>query len=169
MARVGDPAELARILRGEWAIRATTFPYWLSPNRRNPRVTIEVVEGSPLRLRETYEYHRPDKGDRELVAEMRWKGDHFAWKAIGATKLIRTACVVSDTPATPDIVSVHFGRSTMVRQPAVTLLARPHLDPDHVRAMISRDTHSFELSAGEFWRLDWLPVHPVVSSEPLPG
>ena len=50
---------------------------------------------------------------------------------------------------------------------AMDLIARPHLDPDHVRAMVSRDTHSFELSATEFWRLQWLPVHPVVSSEPL--
>lgn len=166
MARVGDPGELARILRGEWAIRATTFPYWRVPERRNPRVTFDLLDPSPLRLRELYEYHRPDKGDRELIAEAQWKGDHFAWRAEGASRLISTATVVSDTPASPDILAVHYGRSAVLRQPAVSILARAHVDPDAVRAMVTRDTHSFELSAGEFWRLEWLPVHGRAAETP---
>lgn len=161
MARVADPAELARMLRGEWAIRATTHPYWTSPERLNPRVTIELAQPSPLRLREVYEYHRVDKGDRELIADATWNGDHFAWKASGASRLISTATVVSDTPATPDIISIHFGRSAVMRHPAVSILARPHLEPHDVRAHVARDTHSFELSANEFWRLSWLPVHQI--------
>lgn len=161
MARVSDPAELARMLRGEWAIRATTFPYWRSPDRLNPRVTIELEQASPLMLREVYEYHREDKGDRELVATAEWRGDHFSWTVEGVSRTITTATVVSETPASPDIVSVHFGRSSAVRESAVSVLARPHLDADKVRAMVARDTHSFELSATEFWSLVWLPVHRI--------
>ena len=52
MSRVADPAELARLLRGTWAIRATTFPYWTHAERKNPRVTFELVRNSPLQLRE---------------------------------------------------------------------------------------------------------------------
>ncbi|WP_413320243.1 hypothetical protein AA0Z99_05560 [Agrococcus sp. 1P02AA] len=156
MSRVADPAELARLLRGTWAIRATTFPYWTHEARKNPRVSFELVRNSPLQLREVYEYHRPDKGDREVIAEAAWAGRHFSWRMLGRSRLLASAYVVSDTPATPDIIAIHYGRSTLLRQPAVTILARPHLDPDQVRRSVSIDTHSFELTAEEFWRLQWL-------------
>ncbi|WAC65995.1 hypothetical protein OVA14_11980 [Agrococcus sp. SL85] len=161
MSRVADPAELARLLRGTWAIRATTFPYWMSAERKNPRVTFELVQPSPLQLREVYEYHRPDKGDREVEAEAAWAGRHFSWRMHGRSRLLASAYVVSDTPATPDIIAIHFGRSALLRQSAVTILARPALDPDEVRRAVSKDTHSFELSADEFWQLQWLaPYSP---------
>lgn len=156
MSRVADPAELARLLRGTWAIRATTFPYWTHAQRKNPRVSFELVRSSPLQLREVYEYHRPDKGDREVLAEAAWAGRHFSWRMLGRSRLLSSAYVVSDTPATSDIVAIHFGRSTVLGQSAVSILARPHLDPDEVRRAVSIDTHSFELSAEEFWRLQWL-------------
>ncbi|WP_072313434.1 hypothetical protein [Agrococcus sp. Marseille-P2731] len=156
MSRVADPAELARLLRGTWAIRATTFPYWTHEARKNPRVSFELVRNSPLQLREVYEYHRPDKGDREVIAEAAWAGRHFSWRMLGRSRLLASAYVVSDTPATADIIAIHYGKSTLLRQPAVTILARPHLDPDQVRRSVSIDTHSFELTAEEFWRLQWL-------------
>lgn len=161
MSRVADPAELARLLRGTWAIRATTFPYWTHPERRNPRLTFELVRNSPLQLREVYEYHRPDKGDREVIAEAAWAGRHFSWRMLGRSRLLSSAYVVSDTPATGDILAIHYGRSALLRQSAVSILARPHLDPDAVRRAVAIDTHSFELSADEFWRLQWLaPYSP---------
>ena len=164
MSRVADPAELARLLRGSWAIRATTFPYWRHPERRNPRVTFELVQNSPLQLREVYEYHRPDKGDREVIAEALWAGRHFSWRMLGRSRLLSSAYVVSDTPATPDIIAIHYGRSSLLRQSAVSILARPPVDPDSVRRSVAIDTHSFELSAEEFWRLQWLT--PYVLSTP---
>jgi hypothetical protein len=164
MSRVADPAELARLLRGTWAIRATTFPYWGNAQRKNPRVTFELVSPSPLELREVYEYHRPDKGDREVIAEATWAGQHFSWRMLGRSRLLASAYVVSDTPATPDILAIHYGRSSVLGQSAVSILARPHLDPDDVRRAVSIDTHSFELSAEEFWRLQWLT--PYAPSAP---
>lgn len=164
MSRVADPAELARVLRGTWSIRAMTFPYWMSTDRKNPRVTFELVRPSPLQLREVYEYHRPDKGDREVIAEATWAGRHFSWRMLGRSRLLSSAYVVSDTPATADIVAIHYGRSALLRQSAVSILARPHLDPDDVRRAVSIDTHSFELSADEFWQLQWLA--PYTPSSP---
>ena len=165
MSRVADPAELARLLRGTWAIRATTFPYWTNAARKNATVTFELVRNSPLQLREVYEYHRPDKGDREVIAEAAWAGRHFAWRMLGRSRLLASAYVVSDTPATPDIIAIHYGRSSLLGQSAVTILARGHLDPDAVRRAVSIDTHSFELSAEEFWRLQWLvPYTPSTSA-----
>ena len=167
MSRVADPAELARLLRGTWAIRATTFPYWTHAERKNPRVTFELVRNSPLQLREVYEYHRPDKGDREVIAEAAWAGRHFSWRMLGRSRLLASAFVVSDTPATPDLLAIHYGRSAVLRQSAVSILARPHLDPDEVRRSVAIDTHSFELSAEEFWRLQWLtPYTPSALSSP---
>lgn len=165
MPRVADPAELARTLRGTWAIRATTFPYWTNPMRKNPRVTFELVQNSPLQLREVYEYHRPDKGDREILADAAWAGRHFSWRMHGTSRLFASAFVVSDTPATPDIVALHFGRTALLRQSAVTILARPHLDPDSVRRSVSVDTHSFELTADEFWQLRWLAPYAASASD----
>ncbi|MCR8670181.1 hypothetical protein [Agrococcus sp. HG114] len=164
MSRVADPAELARLLRGTWSIRATTFPYWTNAHRKNPRVTFELVHPSPLQLREVYEYHRPDKGDREVIAEAEWAGRHFSWRMLGRSRLLSSAYVVSDTPATPDILAIHYGRSAVLRQSAVSILARPHLDPDAVRRAVAIDTHSFELTAEEFWRLQWLA--PYSASAP---
>ena len=160
MSRVADPAELARLLRGTWAIRATTFPYWTHAERKNPRVTFELVRNSPLQLREVYEYHRPDKGDREVIAEAAWAGRHFSWRMLGRSRLLAP-------PATPDLLAIHYGKSAVLRQSAVSILARPHLDPDEVRRSVAIDTHSFELSAEEFWRLQWLvPYTPSALSSP---
>ncbi len=164
MSRVADPAQLARLLRGTWAIRATTFPYWTHAQRKNPRVTFELVQSSPLQLREVYEYHRPDKGDREVIAEALWAGRHFSWRMLGRSRLLSSAYVVSDTPATPDIVAIHYGKSSLLGQSAVSILARAHLDPDAVRRAVAIDTHSFELTAEEFWRLQWLT--PYAPSAP---
>ena len=165
MSRVADPAELARLLRGTWAIRATTIGYWSNPSRKNPRMTFELVRNSPLQLRIIHEYHRPDKGDRELELDATWAGRHFAWRMQGVSRLRAGAFVVSDTPATAELVALHFGRTSLGQQGGVLILARPHLDPDAVRRSVAIDTHSFELTADEFWRLRWLSPYVPVSSD----
>lgn len=154
MARVADPAELARILVGRWQICGTTFNYWRTPSRQHPSVEYELVNGSPLELFETVRYTRTDKGDREFTAKSLWKGDHFVWQIPDEPRL-DSAFVISDTPATTDIVVAHFGTSGE-NDSWVNVLAREDMKPDEVRSLVARDTYSFELTADEFWRLTWL-------------
>lgn len=154
MARVADPAELARILPGVWCIRASSGAYWKSGTRERPSVRIEIAQKSPLQLREFYEYYRRDKGDREFEALAEWKGNHFTWR-MDEHPDAQSAFVVSDTPATPDVIALHVS-SHSEPESSVTILSRPELSSDEVRALISRDTYSFELTVDEFWQLTWL-------------
>ncbi|HIY67579.1 MAG TPA: hypothetical protein H9830_15045 [Candidatus Agrococcus pullicola] len=154
MARVADPAELARILPGVWNIRASSGGYWKNGTREDPRVRIEITQKSPLQLREFYEYYRRDKGDREFEAVAEWKGSHFSWR-MDEHPEAQSAFVVSDTPATPDVIALHISNSAETES-SVTIFARPRLAVEEVRALISRDTYSFELTADEFWQLSWL-------------
>lgn len=153
MARVADPAELARILPGVWCIRASSGTYWKSGARERPQVRLEITQNSPLQLREFYEYYRRDKGDREFEAVSDWKGTHFSWRMEDHPEA-QSAFVVSDTPATPDVIAFHV--SNTAEPNSVTILSRPEIPADEVRALISRDTYSFELTVDEFWRLTWL-------------
>ncbi|MGO1392916.1 hypothetical protein [Agrococcus casei] len=154
MARVADPAELARTLLGRWQICGTTFNYWRTPTRLRPTVEYEIVKSSPLELLETNRYTRTDKGEREFVCHSQWKGDHFVWQIPDEPQL-DSAFVVSDTPATTDIIAVHFGNSGQ-GDSWVNILAHENLKPEEVRTLVARDTYSFELTADEFWRLTWL-------------
>lgn len=154
MARVGDAAELARVLPGVWHIRASSGPYWTTGTRKRPRVTVSVTQRSPLELLEIYEYHREDKGDREFEARAVWRGSHFAWTN-GADPESTSAFVVSDTPATPDVIALHHADGAD-SDAWVSIWSRESMALDDVRALVSRDTYSFELSADEFWQLTWL-------------
>lgn len=153
MARVADPAELARILPGRWCIRASSGSYWTTGTRESPRVRIEISEKSPLQLREFYEYFRRDKGEREFEMVADWRGTHFT-RHMQDHPDAQSAFVVSDTPATADVIALHVSGATEPN--SVTILSRPDLSADEVRALISRDTYSFELTADEFWQLQWL-------------
>lgn len=142
------------MLPGVWCIRASSGSYWTSGSRKNPTVTVSITERSPLELLEVYEYHRADKGDREFEAQAVWRGSHFVW-VNGSDPESNEVFVVSDTPATPDVVALHHAVSPE-SPPWVSIWARPGMKPDDVRALVSRDTYSFELSADEFWQLTWL-------------
>ena len=154
MARVADPAELARILVGRWQISGTTFNYWRTPQRQHPSVEYEIVQASPLELTETNRYTRIDKGEREFTCTSQWKGDHFLWRIPDEPRL-DSAFVVSDTPATTDLLVAHFSTRSG-GESWVNVLAREHLATDEVRALVAKDTYSFELTADEFWRITWL-------------
>lgn len=156
MARVGDPGELARILNGSWCIRASSLSYWSAGTRLSPSVTYEVASKSPLALAEHYSYERIGKGAREMTARAEWKGNFFSWR-VDAPEGVASAYVVSDTPATPDVIAIHMTDFELPgNESRVSILSREHVDHDQVRALVSKDTYSFELTRDEFWQLSWL-------------
>ncbi|WP_430592791.1 hypothetical protein [Humidisolicoccus flavus] len=145
-------------------MRATTSPYWQHPSREYARLHVDLVANSPLKLKETFEYEKAGKGAREIVTVSKWRGAYFATKSQASAAVIASAYVVSDTPATSDVIVIHYGKGAFGRQASAAVYARPHVPIEIARKIVSQDTRSFELSIDEFWRLHWFDAHELASS-----
>jgi hypothetical protein len=148
-------AELIELLPGAWRIVATNIPAWLDGERRNPRLTYEVVSTDPVRLTTEFLFDLPDGTEARVLARERASGDTMVRRLRGVTELTRQRWHVD--VADPDrgllIVRTHAGFRT---REGIELLLRSDADVDGIRRHVAGHTEPLGLSPEEFASLTWL-------------
>ena len=125
--------DLATLLPGEWEVRATNFPMWLTGRKLNPRFRYELLPGEPLRFDDTVVSNRPDGRETRLRGIDTLRGDSLVWRGRGLLWLFASRWRVIEVHA-DDLVTIEFDR-TLATPAGRDVIARAGVSRDRVEAV----------------------------------
>ena len=157
MRSESTPSDLAEILPGRWAIRASNLLHWLSGERLNPTVELTVNSTEPLVLGEQVEFATTDGKDRVVRSRSVWIGDSFMTRALGIRRPIARRWNVSGSSEDRNVIVVVHGSGNSAAD-GIDVLVREGADASEVRALIAGDAEAFRLSLEDFASLTWFPT-----------
>jgi len=123
--------DLATLLPGEWEVRATNFPMWLTGKKLNPRFRYELLRGEPLRFDDTVVSNRADGRETRLRGIDTQRGDSLVWRGRGLLWLFASRWRVIDVHA-DDLVTIEFDK-TLATPAGRDVIARAGVSIDRVR------------------------------------
>jgi len=102
--------DLATLLPGEWEVRATNFPMWLTGKKLNPRFRYALLPGEPLRFDDTVVSNRADGTETRLRGIDTLKNDSLVWRGRGLLWLFASRWRVIDVHAL-DLITIEFDKT----------------------------------------------------------
>ena len=150
-----DETTLAELLPGSWTVAATSFPMWLSGERRDPTFTYQVLGTDPLVLSDDVSYLTKDGLEKHILGRDRWYHGGFVWRGKGWLRLVSSHWAVTGASDDGSVLALHFSRS--IATPAgMDIIVREGTVHPELRAMIAGSSEDFGLSPEDFASLTWL-------------
>lgn len=126
-------ADLATLLPGEWEVRATNFPMWLTGKKLNPRFRYALLPGDALRFDDTVVSTRPDGTETLLRGVDTVQGDSLVWRGRGLLWLFASRWRVIEVHA-DDLVTIEFDK-TLATPAGRDVIARAGVARERVTAV----------------------------------
>jgi hypothetical protein len=155
MPTTPNASELATILPGTWAVRATNFPMWLTRERTTPRFTYELAGENPLTLRDDVSYLTEDGVEKHILGVDKWVRDGFVWRGKGPLKVARSRWTVAGADDASSVLAIRFEK-TLFTPAGIDVLVKEGVELPELRSLVARNTEQFGLSAEDFASLTWL-------------
>lgn len=141
------------LLEGEWIIRGTNFPLWLSNKRSNPTIKYEKLKNSPLTFLDTVSYKNKKKQQKQIIGLDTYKQNRFIWRGRGFLKILSSKWSV--LTVTDTILVIKFERSFLT--PAgIDILVRKGIELDDPKQFILSSFEQYTITTSEFDSLVWL-------------
>lgn len=140
-----------RELEGKWLIKGTTFPLWLTPKRKFPRITYRLLNKNPLKLLDLVTYEK--NGKTKMIRGIdEYKHPEFVWRGVGLLKVLSSRWQVVTLKG--DVLVIRFEKS-LVTPAGVDLLIRSGAKIPRLRERVMENYESFGLTLEERNALEW--------------
>jgi hypothetical protein len=78
--------DFATLLPGEWEVRATNFPMWLTGKKLTPQFVYKVASTDPLVLYDAVNYRTPTGSTKYIVGKDTLVGETSSGVAVGCSR-----------------------------------------------------------------------------------
>lgn len=163
MPRVLDQETVAGVLPGEWIVGATNVIEWLDDSRRDVIFRFEVVNASPLTIREHQSFTTREGKERQQSIQSEWVNGVFRSKGRGILRADATRWRLGGVSEDHSTLVL---RVATVRggQDGLIVLVRRDAVPDELRIMIATKSESFGVGPEDFASLSWLELPASAAS-----
>lgn len=143
----------AEALSGNWFIKGTTFPLWLSGKRRQPMISYKLLSVDPLVFLDTVCYKNQQGKSKTIIGKDTWKQNTFVWRGAGILKVLSSRWSI--LALTETILVIKFERSFLT--PAgIDVLVKESAQINEIKQVIADSPQRYGLDLDEVERLAWL-------------
>ena len=150
-----DERTTADLLPGTWFIAATNMPIWLSGERREARLSYELLGTDPLVLAEEVSFTTTEGEPKRIVAKNTWKHDEFVWRGKGLLKPLTSRWHIAGAADDGTVLVLRFDQS-LARHAGIDIVVREGTSHPELRKAVARGTQDFGLSPEEFASITWI-------------
>jgi hypothetical protein len=155
MPTFDDVHALAHLIPGRWTIKATNIPAWLTGQRRDPLLEIDVVRENPLTLASTLSFTDEDGKQKSARTRDRWNGTGFTRGGLFSRSRWEVA------GARPGLMVLRYDKS-LSTDAGVDVMVAENVDAGSLRSVVAADPGAVGLTLEEFASLTWLDHLPPV-------
>ena len=151
-----DESALAELLPGTWSVAATTFPMWLSGDRRLPKFTYGVISRSPLVLSDDVAYVTRAGERKHILGRDTYSKGRFVWRGKGLLNVVSSRWTVAGVGGDGAVVAIRFAK-TIATPAGIDVLVRADAGVE-ARSVVAGASTDFSFTPEDFASLTWLRV-----------